>query len=302
MNARNLNLLAIFDAIAATESVSAAAGKLSMSQPAVSHALNRLRDVTGDRLFIRTRHGMKLTPHAEQMVAGVRMVMAQSAKVLLRHGFDAATERRVFRLGASDYAAQTIVPRLIRHIGETAPHISLDIRAVGRDCLQALESGALDVSFWGASPPSGQFHHAVLFREHFEGVMSASHPLAKGKKRPRVTVAQYLRYPHVVVSLGDPGANAVEQALAARKLTRRVLASSFSFGGNLSSVAGSEALAAVPSRLCRENQFRGLATFPLPFRVPSYDYMLVWHERVASDPAIAWLRRNIRNCTARTPP
>ncbi len=289
---RELGLLVVFDAVAQSGSVTAAARQLALSQPAVSHALNRLRDLTGDQLFARSGRGLVATARAHALMVPVRELLAEADRLLHAGPFDPARDVRRMRVAASEYALLTIVPALLRETRRSAPHVMIEVQPVGPETLLHLERGIVDVSFWGATLPKAKFEQMTLFREQFVGVARSRHPVF-GQTSRRVSLRQYLGHPHAVVSLGDPGRNVIDEVLASKGHARRIAAASPSFMANLAALAGSDLIATVPSRLCRGPHMRGLATFALPMAVDAYDYSLIWHQRSTGDAALAWLRARI---------
>lgn len=289
----DLNLLIVFDAVARTGSVSAAAQSLSLSQPAVSHALGRLRKWADDPLFVRNRRGVTMTPRADAVRAKAKLLIAEAQQLFALQQFVAATTAREFTIGTSDYAAVTIIPTLSALLRAQAPNVNIVCSPFGEATLDDLAEGRMDLSFWAGKPPLKPVQKEVLYQERFVGVMSATHPLAKGRKNPRVTLKQYVSCPHVVVSMKDPGRNAVERELAKLRIKRRIAIVSHSFLGNLHCLHNTDLLSAVPSRLLHAENIRGIVSFTLPITVPHYDYGMIWHERVANDPAVQWLRQRI---------
>ncbi len=291
----DLNLLVVFDAVARAGSVTGAAVRLSLSQPAISHALNRLRDLLGDPLFTRKGRGLVATPRAMALMVPIRDALQSIEGLMAPVEFDAASEARCFRIGASDYASLTLVAPLLRKLRDEAKLVTLDIVPVGNDTLLRLESGLLDLSFWGTVPPEGDFRHAALFREHYVGLVCSRHPIIKGQKVPKVSLEQYLSYPHAVVSLKDPGRNAVDETLAKFGKRRKIGIATQSFVANVHFLEGSDLIAAMPARLCEGARAAGLVAFKLPIAVPDYEYGIVWHRRTDADAAFIWLRKAIRS-------
>ncbi len=289
----DLNLLSVFDAVARFGSVTAAADRLNLSQPAVSHAMNRLRATVGDPLFTRDGRGLAPTPLAIAMLAPVRDVLVAATALLSPRAFSPENEETVFRIGASDYAALTIVPQLVNALQRRALRVTLDILPVGSGTLRQLQDGSLDTSFWGTQPPGKPFHYLGLFQEHYRGVARSSHPVFGKAGNGRVTLPRYLDYPHVVVSLRNPGANEVDQALARLGKARRVGLTSHSFAGSMASLKNSDLIATLPSRLCQLDIQNGLRIFALPLEIPRYSYGLLWHQRTDAALAHSWLRRMI---------
>ena len=294
----DLNLLAVFDAVAASGSVTGAAERLSLSQPAVSHALNRLRALTGDPLFVRSRRGLAPTPRAEAMRAPVRDILSASAAVLSNAAFVPADSERRFRVGASDYASLTVIPALARTCRSSALRIRLEMRPVERTTLAELESGELDCAFWGADPPGPPWRMSRLFVERLIGMIAEDHPLAgRLKAGNRMTLDDYLAYPHVSVSMRAPGGSPVDSALAALGRSRMVGVVTQSFAANMESLRRTDLIASIPSRLALDAP-GGLLTFQLPLALADYDYTLVWHLRTDADPANEWLRREIHRISS----
>ncbi len=272
----DLNLLVVFDAIARFGSVSMAATHLSLSQPAVSHALNRLRKTVGDPLFTRAGRGFIATPRATEMTEPVRALILAAQDLASPSQFVAGSTERAFRVAASDYAAQTLVPTLMRLLRHEAPGLSLDILPATGSIPDNLSSGQLDLSFWGTNPLGPPFHHTDLFYEHYEGVACVHHPMFCSGVA--VDLDAYLTYPHAVVALQAPGANAIDHTLRAVGRPRRIALSSHSFVGNLAALPGSDLICSLPARMCQTLE-PGLRRFALPVAIPSYGYGIVWHDR-----------------------
>ena len=286
----DLNLLVIFDAVAEAGSVTAAAARLGLSQPAVSHALNRLRATVGDPLFTKHGRSLVLTPCAQAMREPTATLLRMAATLLAQQTFRPDTDSGTFRIAASDYATLTLVPGFARLLLAKAPFLRLEIVALGRDTLQALAAGALDASFWGTQAPDGAYHYLPLFREHYVGVARKDHPIFRVGGAAEVGIDDYLAYPQAVVSMRDPGANQIEQALGRLGRSRRIGLISHSFAGNFAVLQDSDYLANLPLRLFQSGHDQGLRKFALPFDVPPYDYGLVWHHRTGQSPKHIWIR------------
>ncbi len=296
----DLNLLVVFDAVAQSQSVTAAADRLSLSQPAVSHALNRLRDLVGDRLFVRSGNGFLPTPRAEAMILPVRQLLAMAHGVLVTGEFDPAGSARVFHVGASDYAALTVIPELVRALRDEAPGVTLKVVPPREQILAQLESGELDCSLWGAQTPRPPFLSQELFREHFVGLVSARHPLAVEACQGTLTLDDFLAHPHMMVTFRDPRLSPVDAALEALGRRRRVAVIAPNFASNIASLSGTDLIMCLPSRLANSISSPDLIHFPLPLEVPDYPYSLIWHERTDGDPTCAWLRRLITEGACRS--
>ncbi len=291
----DFNLLVIFDAVATTGSVSKAAAKLSLSQPAVSHALNRLRDQLDDKLFVRS--GQKLVPTARAltMMPSVEKLLREAQDVFSPDAFDPAVDARTFRLASSDYTHLILNPAVIAACRHRAPNASLQISGVDGRLLDRLAEGSLDVSFWGLAPPPDPYRSMMLFKEKFVGVVDGRHPLARMNP---VSLDDYLAFPHVSVVFGLAGQNPLDIALGKVNAQRDVRIVSPSFITSLSALRGTDLIASLPSRFTENALANGYARFELPFGPIEYAYYLIWHERSDNDPALAWFRELIRDVSS----
>ncbi len=286
----DLNLLVVFDAIGRTGSVTLAAERLSLSQPAVSHALNRFRDVMGDPLFVRNGNRMEPTSRAQEMLPTVRRILDDVGSVLAPTTFDPATASRMFRIGASDYAMISVLPSLVRKARAQAPGIRLDIQSMGEATLARLGTGELDLAFIGAKPPGDPLKSQELFRERFIGFMCARHPLAIKAGQNAVTLADYLRYPHVMVSFRDPRQSPIDACLAGLGKKRTIAVTTPNFAGNVASIKDTDLILSLPSRLAAGMGLGDFVQFDLPLDVPDYPYSITWHTRSDQDRSMIWLR------------
>lgn len=296
----DLNLLVVLDALCRAGSVSRAADLLALSQPAVSHALARLRALTGDPLFLRKGRGLTPTPRALGLAQSVAALVAEGRALLGPESFDPSRDAARFRIGTSDYAGLTLLPDLVADLRTHAPLSTLEAAPIGPDPLAALEYGTVDLCFWGTDAPGAPYRYQPLFGESFVAVLRQGHP-AISLTDGRLTLAAYLAVAHAVVSLGDPGQSPVDLALAAAGLARRIVLVSPSFAANLATVAASDLIAAVPSRLGRRLP-QGLVALPLPFAVPDHGYGILWHPLGDVSPAQRWLRARIRHLFASSAP
>lgn len=288
----DLNLLVILDALCRTGSVSQAAAALSLSQPAVSHALNRLRAATGDPLFTRSGRGLIPTARARALTGEVAGIVAAGQACLRAEDFDPARDAPKFRLGMSDYAGLTLLPHLVSAALAEAPRARIEAFPVGRNLLRQLEEGTLDLSFWGTDAPPPPFLYEPLSDDTFVVVLRRDHPHLS-RDNSGLSLQAYLGLGHAVVSLGDPGQSPVEAALARIGQARGVVLTSPSFAINLAAVAQSDLVATVPCRLAQTLPSI-LTALPLPFDVSDFTHGMIWHPRGDASPALLWLRGLIR--------
>ena len=296
MNIRriDLNLLLVFDAVSRSRSVTAAADQLALSQPAVSHALKRLRDIVGDPLFVRSRAGLVATRRAEEMILPVRRLIEGARDLLVNGEFDPATTTQTYRVGASDYSMLTIVPKLVEFLRSRAPESNLEVRSIDGGTLSDLENGEIDIAFWGHKIPDQSLMRQTLFREKFIGLICRNHPLAKKARQKKITIKDYLAFPHIRVSFGSPQQSPVDEALAKRGLKRKVAVATPNFASNVASLPGSDLILSIPRRLLGQAEASHYVTFTLPLTVPAYPYSVIWHRRTENDRSLQWLREGLR--------
>lgn len=286
----DLKLLVVFDAVAQTGSVTAAAARLTVSQPAISHALNRLRDLVGDPLFVRNRNSLVPTPRAQAMIEPVHSIVEAARGVMQLGTFDPSTSQRVFRVGGTDYSMMVIVPALVHLMRSEAPQSTLELVPVEPKTLASLETGDLDCTFWGATPPEAPFLCRPLFQEHFVGLVGCRHPLSKKARRGTLTLDDYLAYPHAVTQFRISVPSPIDAALARLGRSRTIGFASPNFASNVASLRKTDMILTIPSRLASHLVDQKMLQFDLPIEIPSFSYSLVWHRRTDADPACNWLR------------
>ncbi|WP_197685182.1 LysR family transcriptional regulator [Herminiimonas arsenitoxidans] len=285
----DLNLLVILDALLAERHVTRAAERLHLSQPAVSHALARLRELLDDPLLERVGSVLVPTPRALDLVEPLAEALAKVEALLTPDVFEPAVARRSFRLAMSDYGAALLLPNLVRDLRREAPGIDLVITQGSRDAvLDQLLNGEIDLAA-GVFPNMPQeLRSASLFEESFACLLDKS-TLSSGGK---LTLANYLARPHVGVGRGG-GAVEVGQALTAIREHRRVAVALPHWSVAPQLIAGTDLILTVASRVLRQIRHPELAVVPVPFKVPAFSFVLVWHQRRDDEQALTWLRERI---------
>ena len=181
----DLNLLIVFDAVMQERSVTRAGSRIGLSQPAMSHALNRLRHMLKDELFVRTPAGMVPTPRAEALAQPLRNALNEMQLALEPTAFEPAASDRRFVLAVNNYAAVVIVPPLVAAARAAAPAIHLDLRPSGTlDIVERLDRGDLDLAIIGGADQGERFAAAALLEDHFVMVMRRGHPCGRATVSP----------------------------------------------------------------------------------------------------------------------
>ncbi|WP_116522378.1 LysR substrate-binding domain-containing protein [Achromobacter insuavis] len=284
LRAIDLNLLVVLDALLHERNLTRAAARLPMSQPAMSHALARLRALLGDPLFHRTRGGLRPTPHALALEAPLRDVLAQVRRLLAGAVFEPAASRRAFRLAMSDYGASVLLPPLMRRLRRDAPGIDLEISYASRSGMIAgVADGQLDLALAVFGETPAEIQRAVLFEESFVCVADAAAGLPS-------TLADYLARPHVLVAASqDQRAAEVDAALARIGQSRRVALRLPHWTAAPAVLAGTDLVLTVARRAV-EPPPAGLTVGPVPFAIAPLGFEMIWHQRADADAGLGWLR------------
>jgi DNA-binding transcriptional LysR family regulator len=294
----DLNLLLVFEAVLRERSVTRAAERLSLSQPAMSHALNRLRHLLDDQLFVRGPGGMEPTPRAEQLSTAVARILDDLRRSLEPSEFDPQTASRRFRIAVNNYAAVVLTAPLISACARQAPGISLSIRPSGTlNVADLLDRGELDLAVTGAELPGVRFSQQVLLEDDYVAVLRADHPALD---RP-LTLETFAAWPRLNISSSGENTGFVVAALAEAGLSA-AHAVDAPYLSTANVLAGSDFIAVLGRLLGQtlQNNYP-LALCDLPFATPRVASLMHWSRRLDDDPGHAWLRRLIERAAVRQP-
>ncbi|SPM33545.1 LysR family transcriptional regulator [Mycobacterium rhizamassiliense] len=283
----DLNLLPPLVALLEERHVSRAAGRLALSQPAMSRALQRLRRHFGDELLVRGPDGYSLTPRAERLRAQLATVVTELDQLFASESFDPATTAQSFRLAVSDYTVSAFGPALVRQILKRAPNSTVACEALDARAFDKLDAGTLDLAVYGRPVPE-RYSGQHLFTDSFVCVVAAEHPLAQ---RTSVTLAQYLRWPHLSIDIGQPG---LDGLLEARDIVRRVAVVMPYHVSGPGILPGTDLILTVPSRLVSQLDSGRTKVLDAPRELGDVAFYAVWHPRVDNDPSHRWLREIVR--------
>jgi DNA-binding transcriptional LysR family regulator len=281
-------LLLVFQGLMRQRKATLVAEHLGLTQSSVSHALNRLREVFGDPLFVRRPHGLAPTAAAQNLAPHIDAALdALNAACSGAAHFDPALSDRTLRLGAYDYALSTLAPALIAHMRRHAPAMRLSAQAVGRrDALAALMHDEIDLAigyFW-ALPEA--YAAQPLFEETYLVAGPPEHPFFK---RGGDRLKRFLAADHIVTSPQGDLVGIVDKALARQGLARRVIVAAPLFLPALAMAQSAGALVTAPKRLVAAHAARfGLAAAPAPLAVRPFQVSAVHCRRDAQDPFRAW--------------
>lgn len=287
----DLNLLRVFSVLYETPNASEAGKRLGLSQPAVSHALQRLRDTFGDPLFVRGPRGLSPTPRAHELGPTVQRVFRELGEKFERKTFRPSEDAGTFRIRGTDYFEQTVLPSFVSELQYAAP-LSKLISKSNQGILpkEDLERGACDIAVAGyfGELPNG-FYQQLLFKDQLVGVAREKHPYFKNPG-----MKEYLKWNHMVISGEGKLEGPADRVLKKDKKIRKVVLSVAGFMPAGWIIQDSDTMIALPGRLA--TMLTGvlpLKTFPLPFKLEPIRVVQVWHEVVHQDERHQWFRKKL---------
>lgn len=294
--ALDLNLLVALDALVTEAHVGRAAMRIGLSQPAMSHALRRLREILNDPLLVRVGPSMELTPRGQALRGPLKQTLEQVRGLFVADGFDPARSTRRFALMIPDYIINFVLPPLVSRIANEAQGVRLDVTPWRGAPLQA--SGAIsseiarsiDFAFNCRPGALPGFHRQRLFGDVDRLAVRRGHPV--GAKLSRLP--QFLAARHVAVIGRGQSEDLIDTWLQGQGVQRRIVLSVPSYLQALHTVAQSDLVAFVPSRLVASlSRQLDLVTLEPPLQPEGDEEYLFWPVRHQNDPGSLWLRRHI---------
>ncbi len=291
----DLNLLVVFTVLAEERSVSRAAERLLLSQPAVTRALQRLRAMFHDDLLVRVSGTYEFTPKGERLLQEVEPALPRLDKLLVGEEFDPAREKVRFRLIGTDYAAHVVGIPLLRSFLELSADLCFDLLPQNDSLFNAMDRGRADLLLYAddGNVPS-HFARQALFVEEFVCVVASQSTYTN-----RLTLRDYLNGLHVGINTLGGSQTIPDQNLAKAGLTRNCPFRVPYFSGAIRAVAGTHLIATVPKRLAaceRENPL--IKILKAPKLLGRFTYLMIWHPRMNSDSSHVWLRRAVQEAVA----
>lgn len=297
LRAANLNLLPALEALLSTKSVTAAARRTHVSQSAMSHSLARLREVLGDPLLVPSGRDLVLSPRAARIAEALPSALDALERTLAPpRAFAPADTRRTFRVATLDYFEFVAVGDLLAHFRAHAPLAQLSIERFSPALVPALVAGEIDLALVGESSIAQRqgLARAELYRERFTVMLRRGHPaLGPGKRgaRAKLRLADYLAYPHVVVTIEGRLDGAVDRALERRGERRTVALRLPHFATAPLAVAQSDAICTIAESVA----LRAASLYPIelrapPIEMPANGVQAVWSKRLEDDDAARWFR------------
>ena len=287
----DLNLLPALEALLRRRNVTHAAADVGLSQPAMSRALARLREIFGDPLLVRLRGGLAPTPLAEKLAPKAAAALEELRGLFRAEDFDPSTLRRSIRIAAADAQTILLAPRLIARLQAEAPGVDLRFEPIGRDIMARMEQGHVDLCFATAATPlpPGAVSEP-LASDRLALVMRRGHPAANRSW----SVADYAAYPHATVAFFGDGVSEIDARLAAAGVERRIALTTPYFMATIAAVAGSDLVTTISAAFAR----RFADVLDLVLREPPFpddlELTAVATRLRAADPVMQWFRRLLR--------
>lgn len=291
----DLNLLTIFDAIMQHKRMSLAAEALHMTQPAVSHALARLRISFDDELFIRTRAGMKPTPKALQLAAPIRDALLQIQEALESDiTFDPQQAERTFNIAFAQYGEMSLLPTLLNRIHNAANRIRINsIGEANAEALELLKGGSIDFCFDMQTPADDRLESCLFSEEDWVIITRKENPHYKN----HITPKQYFAEKHIVLALKGGKKQLIQRTMTSLGGQRQVLAEAQQLIAIPSLVMQTDAIATIPAKLAEYPIYRQqLRVLKPPFDLPKTPFHLIWHRAMNKDQGHLWMREQILQC------
>lgn len=298
MSTPDLNLLITLDVLLSEGSVARAAQRLRLSPSAMSRALARLREATGDPLLVRAGRGLVPTPRALELRERVGQLVQDGSAVLRPvEKLDLKRLVRTFTLRTSDGFVENFGPGLIARVGREAPGVQLRFVQKQDKDSTPLRDGTVDLETGVVGKiTSPEVRTQALFRDRFVGVVRKGHALSKGK----ITPARYASGRHVLVSRRSIDRGPIDEALELLGLVREIVTVVGGFATALALARSSDLIASVPERHTG-NLRAGMHSFSLPVVLPEITVSLLWHPRMDADSAHRWLRQCVRDACLEKP-
>lgn len=295
MNIRNfdLNLLVVFRDLCKTRSVSQSALNLGLSQPAVSHALKRLKGSLDDELFVRTGSSYSLTEKALELNELVNTYLDQlEDKLFEKPSWEPQTAVKTFTLSGTSYDAFSWFPNMMSAMKLEAPNVKMSMRGIVlEEFLNRMETGAVDLSFAGNLKYFNNFNIETLGERKFSLVCSSQ---SKKYKR-NISLETYLKAEHILYTPTEKPGSQVDDLLSEMGYKRNICIRTSYLNSIPMLIQERDYLSIVPdffaSKVCKHF---GLKILKIPFQIPAFKHQMVWHRSKEGSPSQEWLRGYIR--------
>ena len=295
MNIKNfdLNLLVVFKTLYEERNVTKASKKIGITQPAMSNALNRLRYLVKDELFIRGPKGMRPTPRANELASPIQTALNDLELSLSSINFDPKTTKKLYKISISDDVAPLILPNLINFLEKESPNSSLRVRSEqGSEAIKLLDSNDIDFAIGRFEMVSTRFESVDLYTEKYVCMMNSDHPLAEDEK---LSIGQYLSSKHLRVAPAGTPVAPIDRSLSQLNLEREIFARIDLVTMAPLIIKNSDLILTLPSKTAqRMAKNYNFSIAELPIGLEQRQTKLLWHRELTNHPAYDWIKNQIR--------
>ena len=286
----DLNLLHALHALLEERHVTRAAKRGSLSQPAMSRALDRLRETFGDPLLVRTGRVYERTVRGESVLRELESIMGRLGAMVRGEEFSPARTQERFRVAMTDNGVAILLPKLLQRVRKAAPHARLELSAWRTQAYEDVAAGRLDTALSAEAVPPA-LESELIFNLDFVCLVGSAQPI----RTRRLTLKKYLQLPHALVETLDGQQTMVDRPLAQLGVKRHVALRLPFFLPAIFAVAETDLILTVPRRLAKITAPRaGLRVVEPPREIKAFPYFMAWHPRLTSEPAHAWFRDQLR--------
>lgn len=288
----DLNLLVVLDAILEEHSLSAAAKRLNMTQPAVSNALARLRNTFKDQLFVRTRYGMEPTPRGLELIQPIKQALSIIQETVdHRNIFDPASSNRTFHIALNDQGEEQLLPRLLKLMQRQGSAIKIESHPFFIDDVkERLLTNRLDFSFDHLQPEDERIGFSQLALDSLVVIASKNHPRISTK----ISLKEFYAENHVILKHRRGKKTMLDSLVGEKISTRKLLAEVQNFNSLLQIVSKTDAIGVVSASVGYSfKSTLGLKVLPLPFNAKPFPYYLLWSKAKETDRGYQWFKNQI---------
>jgi DNA-binding transcriptional LysR family regulator len=286
----DLNLLQPLHALLEERHVTRAAKRSFLSQPAMSRALERLREMFGDPLLIRSGRAYERTIRGERVLQELESLMPRLDAMVRGAEFDPARSQERFRVAMTDHASMILMPSLVARVRRAAAHVKLEVSVWRAEAYEDVAAARIDTALSAeVAPPI--LETEVLFNIDFVCLVGS----AQRVRTRRLTLEQYLQLPHALVETWEGQQTLVDRTLAQLGVKRQVALSIPFFVPAIFAIAQTDLILTVPRRLAKITAaMAGVRVLEPPREIKAFPYFMAWHPRLTSEPAHAWFREQLR--------
>src|SRR6266566_8697057 len=286
----DLNLLRTIQPLLEERHISRAAKRSFLSQPAMSRALNRLRETFADPLLVRSNGIYELTPRGERVLREIETIMRRLNAVVNDQEFIPAESRERFRVAMTDHGSTILLPKLLERLRKNAPDSELVLSAVGPQTFDEVAAGRIDLNLCAEEVPP-TLENEIIFKLDFVCLAGARQRI----RNRRLTLKQYLQLPHAMILTGDGHQAMVDRPLGALGLKRHVAFKIPFFIPAVLAIARTDLVLTVPRTLVKmTKRITSLRMIEPPRELKPFPYFMSWHPRLTNEAAHVWLREQVR--------